>query len=99
MTATRRQKLLGMFPDWRLKKVVKNASDEELEDSAEACEWWGWRGAMILMGGLIAEVILTAIELPHESLVGRWGVYVRDSPSCTRCRTRSPVRQDGLQAH
>ncbi len=73
MTTTQGQKFFGLFPDWRLKNAVKNASDEELEDSAEACEWWGWRGAMILMFGLIAEVILAFWDAPHESIPGRWG--------------------------
>jgi 4-amino-4-deoxy-L-arabinose transferase-like glycosyltransferase len=70
---THRQKLLGLFPDWRLKNTVKNASDEELEASADACEWWGWRGAMLLMIGLIAEIVLAWWDPPHESIPGRWG--------------------------
>lgn len=72
-TITRRQKLLGLFPDWRLKSAVKDASLEALEASTEACEWWGWRGAMVLMIGLIAEVVLTIWDLPYESIGGRWG--------------------------
>lgn len=72
-TIAHRQKLFGLFPDWRLKSAVKDTSLEALEASAEACEWWGWRGAMVLTIGLIAGVILTIWDLPHESMWGRWG--------------------------
>jgi hypothetical protein len=70
---THHQKLLGLFPDWRLKNAVKNAGDDALANSAEACEWWGWRGAMLLMVGLIAEVILAWWDPPYASFPGRWG--------------------------
>src|SRR5690349_12398821 len=72
-TVTHRQKLFGLFPDWRLKGAAKDASLESLEASAEACEWWGWCGAMVLMTGLIADVTLTIWDLPRESIWARWG--------------------------
>jgi hypothetical protein len=72
-TSTHHQKFLWLFPNWRLANGIKKASDDELAASAEACEWWAWRGAIVLMVGLIAEIILAVWDAPHESISGRWG--------------------------
>jgi hypothetical protein len=59
-TPTPIQKPRKAFPAWRLRNGLRNATSEELDQSADSCEFWGWLSAGILTAGLIAEIAIAA---------------------------------------
>src|SRR5579862_4796185 len=62
-----------LFPPWRLKYGIKNASDDELEASSEACETWAWRSGGLLMAGLLIELAIACIHPTYDSFWERYG--------------------------
>lgn len=61
------------FPAWRLINGVTNASDDDLDASADSCENWSWYFGGLVAFGLIAEVILGVLHPPYDSVWSRWG--------------------------
>jgi hypothetical protein len=61
------------FPAWRLINGIKNASDDALDRSSDACEYWSWYSGGLVVVGLIAEVIISLSHPSYDSVLERWG--------------------------
>lgn len=73
----------GLFPELRLTKGVRNATDAELVTSVESCEGAALWGAVAVVAGLVAEVVLavhqTLTPIAWDSPTGTWGAVIADS--------------------
>jgi hypothetical protein len=56
-----------------------NATNAELEASSDSCELWGWGCGGLIVLGVIAEVVIAAINPPYGSFWERWGTVVADA--------------------
>jgi len=67
-----------LFPAWCLAEGVINATEEDLEIAATACERWTWGCGGILFFGLSIEVVVAAIHPPYDSFLGTWASVIAD---------------------
>jgi len=78
-TPTPTQNPRNAFPAWRLRNGLTNATNDELEKSADSCEFWGWLSVAILGGGLLAEIAIAAFHPPYDSFWEQWGTSIANS--------------------
>jgi len=56
-----------------------NAANDELEKSADSCEFWGWLCAGLLGVGLLGELAIAASHPPYDSFLEQWGASLADA--------------------
>jgi hypothetical protein len=68
-----------MLLGWRLPKGTKNATDEALESSGDACEKLSWVCGSVVVLGVLAEAVLAGLHLPYDSPWERWVAVIANA--------------------
>ena len=75
-----------------------NATDCELELSSESCERWGWLCGGIIVAGVVAEVVIAAVESAIQLILGTVGDHRGRCPCSVRRWRRNYVCPDWIFA-